>query len=69
MHAEDALELNRDRLMSIRGVAGVGLGLDSGQKVIVVMCEGPAEKMSARLPRELEGNRVVVRETGPVRAF
>jgi hypothetical protein len=69
MTPESILESHRDRLLAVPGVVGVGLGLQSGQKVIVVMTERPAREVKGRLPAQIEGTTVVIQETGPVRAY
>lgn len=68
MSAEAALAANRERLMAIRGVVGVGIGIEHGRTVIVVMTERPAAEMRGFLPASVEDTPVVLQETGPIQA-
>jgi hypothetical protein len=56
----------RERLMALPGVVGVGLGLHAGKLAIVIMTEKLSKTAEARLPRRIDGIPVVVERTGPI---
>jgi hypothetical protein len=69
MQAEEVLEKHQDRLMSIDGVEGVGLGGTADAPVILVMVRQGGAEMRSRLPAQLEGYPVKVDVVGEVRAY
>ncbi|MBI5710706.1 MAG: hypothetical protein HZC42_10445 [Candidatus Eisenbacteria bacterium] len=56
-------------LMAIPGVVGTGEGTSAGRPALVVLVERRTPAIVARIPREIEGYPVEVRETGKVRAL
>ena len=68
MDAATALEKHHDRLMSIPGVAGIGIGGSEDSPVIVVMVKTGGADMRKRLPDRIEGYRVKVEVTGEITA-
>ena len=58
------LAAHRGELLARPGVVGVGEGEERGEPCVVVLVEGAVE-----LPAELDGYRVVARESGPLSAF
>ena len=61
----EVLERNRDRLLDIDGVQGVGIGLDStGHEILVVYARDSAPIQ--RLPAKIEGYPVHAEVTGLV---
>lgn len=69
MTIEDALEKHQDRLMSIAGVVGVGIGERAGRPVVLVMTDRPATELGESLPAALEGFPVEVEAVGEIRAL
>jgi hypothetical protein len=62
------LERNRDRLLDIDGVQGVGIGLDStGHEILVVYVRDSAPIQ--RLPAKIEGYPVRAEVTGLVSPY
>ena len=55
-------------LMRIEGVSGTGEGIDAGDTVLVVFVARRTPEIEARVPREVDGWRVVLREVGRVTA-
>ena len=55
-------------LMSIPGVNGTGEGMDAGDTVLVVFVARRTAEVEARVPREVDGWRVILREVGQVTA-
>lgn len=54
-------------LMEIEGVEGVGIGVRTGEEVILAYVRDA--EVADRLPREVEGVPVAVQVTGEVRAL
>jgi hypothetical protein len=64
---EQVKDQNAERIMSVAGVTGVGIGKSDGQKVIVVFLNNISEALTDKIPKTLEGYDVVIRVTGPIR--
>ncbi|RPI02983.1 MAG: hypothetical protein EHM72_02750 [Calditrichaeota bacterium] len=56
-------------LMQIPGVIGVGIGLHEEEFVINVLVVKKTRLLLKRLPGELDGFRVVIQETGIIKAL
>jgi hypothetical protein len=56
-------------LLAVPGVNGTGEGAEAGAPVLVVFVERRTAELAARLPRQIEGYPVVLRETGVVRPY
>jgi hypothetical protein len=70
MTIEDTLEQHQERLMSIPGVVGVGIGERAGRPVMLVMTDRPvAELRESDLPATLEGFPVEVEVVGEIHAL
>ena len=70
MTIEDALEKHQDRLMSIPGVVGVGIGERGGRPVVLVMTDRPAGELAGSpLPDDLEGYPVHLDPVGEIHAL
>ena len=68
---EDIANVLRRRtpaLMAIEGVAGTGEGREGADTVLVVFVVRKTPELTARIPSELDGWRVVIREVGKVTA-
>jgi len=66
---EKVLETNRERLMSIPGVVGVGIGGSVNSPSIVVMFRESTPELKRKLPRRLGGFPVQGEVTGEINAF
>jgi hypothetical protein len=64
----DVLARHTSELLAIPGVNGTGEGAEASEPVLVVFVVEDTPDLRARLPRALEGYRVVLRATGTVRA-
>lgn len=69
MSIEQAFSEHHDRLMSIPGVTGIGLGQTEGKPAIVVMVRELTPALRASIPRTLNGFPVAVEESGEIIAF
>lgn len=55
-------------LLTIDGVVGVGEGEIGGQRCIVVFVASPSASVRSRLPAQIDGVPVDIRESGPFTA-
>lgn len=69
MTAEMALERHQDRLMSIPGVVGVGIGGSEDSPMIVVMVRKGGNDIRKKIPARIEGHPVKVEVTGEIKAL
>ena len=65
---EAVFAAHRDSLMATPGVVGIAIGRSHDAPCIRVMVTHKTAELDQRLPKELEGYAVEVRETGPIRA-
>lgn len=59
---------HQSNLMRIPGVIGVGVGMEEEESVLVVLVDKYTRKLKRTVPKELDGYRLVVKETDPVQA-
>ena len=64
----EVLAARTGELMAIPGVIGTGEGSENGERVFVVFVNHRTPELDAKLPREIDGYAVVVREAGDVTA-
>lgn len=69
MSIEQVFNQHHDRLMSIPGVTGIGLGEKDGRPAIVILVIKLTPSLRERLPETLDGHPVVVEESGEIAAF
>ena len=69
MKVEEVVAKHEDELMSIPGVAGVGVSESAGQPVITIMVNQLTPELKAKLPADLDGVRTKIDVVGEVRAF
>lgn len=66
---QEAKARHAPRILALPGVVSVGIGRDpEGREVIVVGLDRARPDTQSRLPAELEGYRVRVQVTGPLKA-
>jgi hypothetical protein len=58
-----------DSLMKINGVTGVGIGKDKNKDCLVVFVKSLTSDIKKKIPKNLEGFKVKLEETGEIRAF
>ena len=56
-------------LISIEGVEGVAEGLDGGKPCVVVLVAERTREIVSKIPGYLNGYRVLIKETGELRAL
>ena len=66
---EEVLKTHTDHLMSIPGVVGTGIGESEGKPCIKVLVVKKTEEIEKKIPSELEGYKIVIDETGEIRAL
>ena len=67
--AREVLERQRQAIISLPGVVGVAEGETDGQPCITVYVAEATAEVVGRIPPELEGWPVVVRESGEFRGL
>jgi len=65
---ESAQERLTAQVMAIPGVVGIGLGECDGEPCFRVMVVEKTEELVARVPERFESYKVVIDETGEMRA-
>ncbi len=67
---KQVMKAHVEELMANPGVVGVAIGaLDDGRPCIRVLVVEDNSEIRSKIPTELEGYRVVIDETGEIRAF
>lgn len=69
MKIEEVLKKYTDNLMSISGVVGTGQGLCDGKPCIKVFVIKKTPELEKKIPRDLEGYKIKIEETGKVKAY
>jgi hypothetical protein len=69
MSIEQVFSQHHDRLMSLPGVVGIGMGEKDGTPAIVVLVARLTPALRAGIPPTLDGHPVVVEESGEIVAF
>lgn len=64
---DDVLAAHSDSLIALPGVVGTAIGLCDGERCIKIMLADSSPDARGRIPDRLEGYRVVVEVTGPIR--
>ncbi len=65
VQAQPALERHETQIMSIPGVAGMGIGECDEHPCIKVFVEVLTPELKDQIPKDLEGVKVDIEETGP----
>lgn len=69
MEIDAVLEKHEDKLMAIPGVEGIGVGGTKSKPVILVMVRSDDKRITARIPKTIEGYPVKVEVTGEIQAY
>jgi hypothetical protein len=69
MDISQILEKNRNKLMHIDGVVGVGIGKEKNNEVIVVIVLSEMKnKVIEKIPKKLGEYKVKIKQTGEIKA-
>ena len=66
---EEVLAERTPEWMDVPGVVGTGIGLCDSDPCIVVYASERTPEVGRAIPAEVEGHRVRIEETGPIRAL
>lgn len=66
---EEVLKDHSPNLMAIPGVVGTAQALCKGQPCIQIFVSALTKSLKKQLPNTLEGYKVDIRETGPIKAL
>ena len=66
---EEVLEAFSREWLSVDGVVGAAIGSREGEKVIIVYATRKKGAVRDTIPETVEGHRVIVEESGRIRAF
>ena len=69
MSIKEVKEKYQDQLMALPGVIGVGIGAENNEHVIKVLVIKQTKKLARKIPKKLETYKVVIEETGEIRAL
>lgn len=69
MSIQEIQKKHQPDLMRIPGVVGVGIGLEADESVLVVLVDKQTRAIRRKVPKQLDGCRLVIQETGVIRAF
>lgn len=69
MTIQQAKEKHQARLMALPGVVSIGIGRSpEGENVIIIGLDGKHPKTAQKLPKQLEGHKVVSQIIGEIKA-
>ena len=66
---QEVQKMHQDRLMSLPGVIGIGIGAIDDTLVLKVLVVKKTAELEKKIPKTLEGYQVVIQETGVIRAL
>lgn len=66
---QEVLKSYTPELMSVPDVIGTAIGEQEGKPCIVIMVARKSQELVEKIPEELEGYPVVIKETGEIRAL
>lgn len=66
---EIVLKEHATKWMSIPGVVGCGIGARGGRPCVTILVAKLTKQLTARLPKQVAGYPVFVRQTGKIRAM
>lgn len=69
MTINEVIAKHRDAFMRITGIQGIGAGREGESEVIVILVDKKRRQLLRRIPTELDGFPVIVRESGVIRAL
>jgi hypothetical protein len=66
---EQVFDIHRDSLLSIPGVVGAGIAKLDDKPCIIIMVKQKSQYKEGQIPKELDGYRVIMRETGELNSL
>ena len=66
--AQEVLEEHADQWMSMSGVVGAAIGEYEGKPCILILITKKNAGLAKRIPSQVEGFRVIIKESGEIRA-
>jgi hypothetical protein len=66
---EQVFDSHRDSLLSIPGVVGAGIAKFDGRPCIMIMVKQKSQYAEGQIPKELDGYRVIIQETGEIKTL
>ena len=66
---EQVQEKHTDRWMTIPGVQGTAIGMSEGKPCILILSSVKPGTLQDKIPSQVEGYPVVIKETGAFRAL
>jgi hypothetical protein len=66
---EQVFDIHRDSLLSIPGVVGAGIAKLDDKPCIMIMVRQKGQYAEGQLPKELDGYKVIIHETGDLKAL
>ncbi len=66
---EEVLEKHTDEWLAIPGVVGAAIGESKGRRCIQILIVRTTRELSTRIPSQVDGYPVVIKETGEFRAL
>ena len=59
----------QDQIMAIAGVVGIGIGSVNDELMIKVLVVKKTKELEQKIPETLENYKIVIQETGEIRAL
>ena len=69
LNVKDVKRKYEAKIMKIDGVVGIGIGMENNQDAIVVFVKERTARIDKKVPKQLKGFPVVIRESGRISAF
>ncbi len=66
--AIDAKRKHEESWMRLDEVVAVGVGMDDNQPAIIISVKAAADDIRRQIPSRVEGVKVVIRQTGEIKA-
>lgn len=68
MTITETLDTYTEKWLKIPGVVGTGEGKSGGKPCIMIMTSGNLKQIKKKIPKTVEGYKVVFEETGEIKA-
>ena len=68
MPISEVLDKYTEKWLKIPGIVGTGEGKSEGKPCIMIMTNGNSKQIKKKIPKTIEGYKVVFEETGEIKA-